>query len=59
MKAYDDIRDPRLQEWFDDYINVAPPERVCFRPKGTAKVSYLKKKGIRISLLEFSRMEGF
>ena len=24
MKAYDDIRDPRLQEWFDDYINVAP-----------------------------------
>lgn len=24
MKAYDDITDPRLQEWFDDYINTAP-----------------------------------
>lgn len=24
MKAYDDIYDPRLQEWFNDYINVAP-----------------------------------
>ena len=26
MQAYDDITDPRLQEWFDDYINVRPPE---------------------------------
>ncbi len=23
MKRYDEISDPRLQEWFDDYINVA------------------------------------
>ncbi|MDE6786893.1 MAG: alpha-ribazole phosphatase [Muribaculaceae bacterium] len=23
MKPYDEITDPRLQEWFDDYINVA------------------------------------
>ncbi|WP_290080170.1 alpha-ribazole phosphatase [uncultured Duncaniella sp.] len=25
MKRYDDITDPKLQEWFDDYINVRPP----------------------------------
>lgn len=25
MKRYDDIDDPRLREWFDDYINVAVP----------------------------------
>lgn len=25
MKAYEEITDPKLQEWFDDYINVAPP----------------------------------
>lgn len=23
MKAYDEINDPRLQEWFDDYVNIA------------------------------------
>lgn len=23
MKRYEDIDDPRLQEWFDDYINIA------------------------------------
>lgn len=26
MQAYDTITDPKLQEWFDDYINVRPPE---------------------------------
>ena len=26
MQSYDDITDPKLQEWFDDYINVRPPE---------------------------------
>lgn len=25
MKSYDEIKDPKLQEWYDDYINVAPP----------------------------------
>jgi alpha-ribazole phosphatase len=25
MKAYDEITDPKLQEWYSDYINVAPP----------------------------------
>lgn len=25
MKSYDEINDPKLQEWYDDYINVAPP----------------------------------
>ena len=25
MMPYDKITDPKLQEWFDDYINVAPP----------------------------------
>ena len=25
MMPYDEIKDPKLQEWFDDYINVAPP----------------------------------
>jgi len=25
MKSYDKIKDPRLKEWFDDYINVRPP----------------------------------
>lgn len=24
MQRYDDITDPRLQEWYDDYFNVAP-----------------------------------
>lgn len=24
MMRYDDITDPRLREWYDDYINVAP-----------------------------------
>lgn len=24
MKRYDEIRDERLQEWYDDYVNVAP-----------------------------------
>lgn len=23
MKRYDDIRDPRLQQWYEDYLNVA------------------------------------
>ena len=23
MQAYDEIKDPRLQEWYDDYLNVA------------------------------------
>lgn len=26
MRAYDEIEDPALQQWFDDYINVRPPE---------------------------------
>lgn len=26
MQSYDDITDPKLQEWFDDHINVRPPE---------------------------------
>lgn len=26
MQAYDKIDDPALQQWFDDYINVRPPE---------------------------------
>lgn len=25
MKRYDEITDPKLQQWYDDYINVAPP----------------------------------
>lgn len=25
MQRYDDIKDPRLQQWFDDWINVSPP----------------------------------
>lgn len=25
MKRYDDIKDPRLQQWFDDWINVSAP----------------------------------
>lgn len=24
MKRYEEIRDPRLQEWYDDWVNVAP-----------------------------------
>lgn len=24
MKAYDEIKDPKLQEWFNDYVNVIP-----------------------------------
>lgn len=26
MKSYDELMGPELREWFDDYINVVPPE---------------------------------
>lgn len=25
MKSYNEIKDPKLQEWYDDFINVTPP----------------------------------
>lgn len=30
MLAYDDIRDPRLQEWYDDYLNIAATDGESF-----------------------------
>ena len=30
MQRYDDIKDPRLQEWFDDWLNVTPTGGASF-----------------------------
>lgn len=35
MKKFDEIKDPRLQEWFDDYFNVAPTGGESFAEQQT------------------------
>lgn len=48
MKRYDNITDPRLQEWFDDYINVAP----------TGGESFMEQQARFLSLLDDLRKSG-
>lgn len=50
MKKYDDITDPRLQEWFEDYINVAPTGGESFREQGVRLKEFIqdvKRKGYK------------
>lgn len=39
MQAFDGIRDPRLQEWYDDYLHVAPTGGESFQQQ-YARVSH-------------------
>ncbi len=48
MMRYDDITDPRLQEWFDDYINVAP----------TGGESFMNQQARFLNLLEELKEKG-
>lgn len=42
MKTYDEINDPRLQEWFDDYYNVAPTGGESFRDQRVRLQDFIK-----------------
>lgn len=48
MMRYDDIDDPRLQEWYDDYINVAP----------TGGESFMQQQARFLDLLADLRQSG-
>ena len=41
MQRYDDIKDPRLQEWFDDWLNVTPTGGESFIDQNRRVASFL------------------
>ena len=43
MQHYDDIKDPRLQQWFDDWENVSPPGGESFLDQQRRVASFLKE----------------
>ncbi len=43
MQRYDDIKDPRLQEWFDDWLNVTPPGGESFHDQHLRVASFIKE----------------
>lgn len=43
MQSYDHITDPRLQEWFDDYVNVAATEGESFAMQYERVASFLEE----------------
>ncbi len=50
MQRYDDIKDPRLQEWYDDWLNVTPPGGESFldqNKRAGAFLDEIKKSGKR------------
>lgn len=55
MRKYDDIRDPKLQEWFDDWLNVAPPGGESFSDQTNRVKSFIAdmKKSGKESVLVF------
>lgn len=42
MKRYDEISDPRLQQWFDDYINVRATEGESFIDQRKRFISFIE-----------------
>lgn len=44
MKGYDDIHDPRLQEWYEDYINVRATGGESFADQRARLLSFLDEK---------------
>ncbi|MCM1138140.1 MAG: alpha-ribazole phosphatase [Duncaniella sp.] len=43
MKTYDEIDDPRLQEWFEDYFNVAPTGGESFKDQRDRLQEFIKE----------------
>lgn len=43
MQRYDVISDPRLQEWFDDYLNISPSGGESFRQLYNRVVDFLEE----------------
>ncbi len=43
MQRFDDITDPRLQEWYDDYINVAPTGGESFLEQQARFIDFLNE----------------
>ena len=41
LKKFDDIKDPKLQEWFDDWFNVSPPGGESFLDQNRRVKSFL------------------
>lgn len=43
MMRYDEISDPRLQEWYDDYINVAPTGGESFMQQQARFLNFIEE----------------
>lgn len=43
MKRYDEIKDPRLQQWYDDWVNVAAPGGESFNDQTNRVRSFLEE----------------
>ena len=56
MKRYDDIKDTRLQEWFDDWLHVSPPGGESFLDQNMRVRSFLDdmKKSGKENILVFT-----
>lgn len=56
MQRYDDIKDPRLQEWFDDWLHVTPPGGESFHDQHLRVRSFLEdmKKSGKENILVFT-----
>lgn len=47
MRRFDEIKDPRLQQWYDDYLNVPATNGESFRSQHERVVSFfLEKKAL-------------
>lgn len=42
MRRYDEIDDPRLQQWYDDYLHVVPPGGESFEQQGLRVRDFLE-----------------
>ncbi|MDE6338738.1 MAG: histidine phosphatase family protein, partial [Muribaculaceae bacterium] len=49
MQRYDDIKDPRLQQWFDDWQHVAPPGGESFLDQQRRVASFIEEMRCRYS----------
>lgn len=54
MKCYDEISDPRLQLWFDDWLHVAPTGGESFMDQQRRFVSFLRDHAADGRLLLFT-----
>lgn len=43
MQSYDEIKDPRLQQWFDDWMHITPPGGESFIDQNRRVASFLEE----------------